>query len=393
MQTINLKPLHHRGQEVIGIYFKSNADLNLTVRKLPSVKWSQTNKCWYIPLSQHSYKDVYRELEGKANLDTAALKDYLEKRKRIKATLPVAPGKLISKSIVSTVALKLSDHNLAALEKFTQQLKLKAYSPSTIKTYRNEFLQLLQLLRKKNVDDLTVDDLRRYMVYCIEKQGIKENTAHSRINAIKFYFEQVLKKERFFWEIPRPKKTNELPKMFNQDEVASIINKTTNKKHKTMLMLAYSAGLRVSEVVSLRTSDIDSKRMTIMIRQAKGKKDRLASLSPVLLVMLREYAKAYQPDKKGFLFEGNNKGGCYSTRSLQEVLQAAKKKAGVLKQGSIHSLRHSFATHLVDRGTDISMIQKLLGHNSIKTTLRYLHTSNKDLLKIISPLDDLKLIP
>ena len=363
------------------------------MRKLPSVKWSQTNKCWYIPLSQHSYKDVYRELEGKANLDTAALKDYLEKRKGIKATLPVAPGKLISKSIVSTVALKLSDHNLAALEKFTQQLKLKAYSPSTIKTYRNEFLQLLQLLRKKNVDDLTVDDLRRYMVYCIEKQGIKENTAHSRINAIKFYFEQVLKKERFFWEIPRPKKTNELPKMFNQDEVASIINKTTNKKHKTMLMLAYSAGLRVSEVVSLRTSDIDSKRMTIMIRQAKGKKDRLASLSPVLLVMLREYAKAYQPDKKGFLFEGNNKGGCYSTRSLQEVLQAAKKKAGVLKQGSIHSLRHSFATHLVDRGTDISMIQKLLGHNSIKTTLRYLHTSNKDLLKIISPLDDLKLIP
>ena len=393
MQTINLKPLHHRGQEVIGIYFKSNADLNLTVRRLPSVKWSQTNKCWYIPLSPHSYKNVYLELEGKANLDTAALKDYLEKRKRIKATLPVAPGKLISKSIVSTVALKLSDHNLAALEKFTQQLKLKAYSPSTIKTYRNEFLQLLQLLRKKNVDDLTVDDLRRYMVYCIEKQGIKENTAHSRINAIKFYFEQVLKKERFFWEIPRPKKTNELPKMFNQDEVASIINKTTNKKHKTMLMLAYSAGLRVSEVVSLRTSDIDSKRMTIMIRQAKGKKDRLASLSPVLLVMLREYAKAYQPDKKGFLFEGNNKGGCYSTRSLQEVLQAAKKKAGVLKQGSIHSLRHSFATHLVDRGTDISMIQKLLGHNSIKTTLRYLHTSNKDLLKIISPLDDLKLIP
>ena len=230
MQTISLKPLHHRGQEVIGIYFKSDADLNLTVRKLPSVKWSQTNKCWYIPLSQHSYKDVYRELEGKANLDTAALKDYLEKRKGIKATLPVAPGKLISKSIVSTVALKLSDHNLAALEKFTQQLKLKAYSPSTIKTYRNEFLQLLQLLRKKNVDDLTVDDLRRYMVYCIEKQGIKENTAHSRINAIKFYFEQVLKKERFFWEIPRPKKTNELPKMFNQDEVASIINKPAHTK-------------------------------------------------------------------------------------------------------------------------------------------------------------------
>lgn len=210
---------------------------------------------------------------------------------------------------------------------------------------------------------------------------------------MKFYFEQVLGRERFFWEVPRPKKRSELPRMFNQDEVAAIINSTSNKKHKTMLMLAYSAGLRVSEVVSLKTSDIDSKRMTIMVRQAKGKKDRLAGLSPVLLVMLREYARQYNPDKNGFLFEGSSKGTCYSTRSLQEVLQAAKRKAGILKPGSIHSLRHSFATHLVDRGTDISMIQKLLGHNSIKTTLRYLHTSNKDLLRIISPLDELKLRP
>lgn len=175
--------------------------------------------------------------------------------------------------------------------------------------------------------------------------------------------------------------------MFNQDEIAALINSTGNKKHKIMLMLAYSAGLRVSEVVALKTADIDSKRMTIMIRQAKGKKDRLAGLSPVLLVLLREYAKEYKPDRDGFLFQGNSKGTSYSTRSLQEVLQAAKKKAGILRPGSIHSLRHSFATHLVDRGTDISMIQKLLGHNSIKTTLRYLHTSNKDLLRIVSPLD------
>ena len=116
-----------------------------------------------------------------------------------------------------------------------------------------------------------------------------------------------------------------------------------------MLMLAYSAGLRVSEVVALKTSDIDAKRMTIMIRQAKGKKDRLALLSPVLLVILREYAGEYKPERNGYLFAGSSKGACYSTRSLQEVLQAAKKKAGILKPGSIHCLRHSFATHLVDR--------------------------------------------
>lgn len=208
---------------------------------------------------------------------------------------------------------------------------------------------------------------------------------------MKFYYEQVLKREKFFWEIPRPKKQILLPKIFNQNEIAAIINSVSNKKHKTMLMLAYSAGLRVSEVVALKTYNIDSKRMTIFISQAKGKKDRVVALSPVLLIMLRDYALQYKPDKKGFLFEGNTKGSAYSTRSLQEVLQAAKKKAGIMKPGSIHSLRHSFATHLIERGTDVTMIQKLLGHNDLKTTLRYLHTSNKDLLKIISPLDELAL--
>ena len=159
----------------------------------------------------------------------------------------------------------------------------------------------------------------------------------------------------------------------------------------TMLMLAYSAGLRVSEVVALKTYQVDSSCMTIFISQAKGKKDRIVTLSPVLLVMLREYALAHRPAKNGYLFEGSIRGTPYSTRSLQEVLQAAKKKAGVIKPGSIHSLRHSFATHLIEKGTDVTMIQKLMGHNDLKTTLRYLHTSNKDLIKIISPLDNLKL--
>lgn len=229
------------------------------------------------------------------------------------------------------------------------------------------------------------------MGYILSRQGVSEQTAHSRLNALKFYFEQVLKREKFFWEIPRPRKPEQLPRVLSQGEVAALLNSTENKKHKTMLMLAYSGGLRVSEVVALKTRDVDSQRMCIFLSRAKGKKDRLVPLSPVLLVMLRDYARQYRPDRQGFLFEGQEKGKPYSTRSLQEVVQAAKKKAGVLKPGSVHLLRHSFATHLIERGTDISMIQKLLGHNSIHTTLRYLHTSNKDLLKIISPLDDLPL--
>ena len=160
-----------------------------------------------------------------------------------------------------------------------------------------------------------------------------------------------------------------------------------------MLMLAYSSGMRVSEVVAIKVENIDSKRMCIKIAQAKGKKDRFVGLSAVLLVMLREYASQYKITQKGYLFKGQNNEEPYSSRSLQLVLSTAKQKAGVIKPGSIHALRHSFATHLIDRGTDVTMIQKLLGHNDLKTTLRYLHTSNKDLLKIISPLDDLQLPP
>jgi len=394
MLTVSLRPLLHRGQENIAVCYEQDQAVNNQVRKLKGARWSQTHRCWYVPLNETSIQSIYTTLEGIAITDDHFLKAYVQKKNEVmKATVDPRLDRITTRSTIApnSPVWKLNKENLAALQKLVELLKLKAYSASTIKTYRNEFLQLLQLLGNKTVNELTPDDLRRYFIYCFEKLKLTENTLHSRINAIKFYLEQVLKREKFFWEIPRPKKKNQLPKLFSQDEVAAIINCTHNKKHKTMLMLAYSAGLRVSEVVSLRTIDIDSKRMTVMIRQAKGKKDRLTGLSPVLLVMLREYAKEYKPDRKGFLFGGSTKGSCYSTRSLQEVLQEAKKKAGILKAGSIHSLRHSFATHLVDRGTDISMIQKLLGHNSIKTTLIYLHTSNKDLLRIISPLDDLQL--
>lgn len=381
----------HNNTDNIAICFTGNNILSNIVKKIKGVKWSQSNKCWYLPLSKENYTSITTALKDKVTTDNSLLKTWLEKRNSTAATLPDPKKNSPAKPISKTTAYKLSPVNLAALEKYISHLTLKAYSPSTINTYRNELMQLLQLLKHKPVDELTPEDLKRYMLYAMEKEGISENTAHSRLNALKFYFEQVLSREKFFWEIPRPKKAEHLPKVFSQDDIAAIIKSVKNKKHKTMLMLAYSAGLRVSEVVSLKTYHIDSGRMTIFIEASKGKKDRITTLSPVLLVMLREYAKAYKPDKKGWLFAGNTKGACYSSRSLQEVMQSAKNKAGIIRPGSIHSLRHSFATHLVERGTDITMIQKLLGHNDIKTTMIYLHTSNKDLLKIISPLDDLKL--
>lgn len=391
MINISLRLLQHQQKEWIGIYFENNPAIN-SIIKTHGAKWSQSNRCWYIALNEAGYKKLAEALKAVAKVDVAELKLALQKRKEAQLKTGLHPRKSAAfKTTQETTVPNLHTANKEALQLFIEKLKLKAYSTSTIKTYRNEFLQLLQILKQKEVNDLTVADIKRYMVFAMEKQGIHENTAHSRLNALKFYFEQVLGREKFFWDIPRPKKANQLPKVFSQDEIAAIINSVANKKHKVMLMLAYSGGLRVSEVVSLKTYQIDSKRMIIFINAAKGKKDRQVTLSPVLLVMLREYAVEYKPDKKGYLFEGSRKGIAYSSRSLQEVLQAAKKKAGVVKPGSIHSLRHSFATHLVEKGTDVTMIQKLLGHNDIKTTLIYLHTSNKDLLKIISPLDDLAL--
>jgi len=413
METVILKPLMHNAEENIGIYFPDLASLNKAIRKIKKARWTKSNKCWYVPLNRIKYEEIALAFQGLAEIEQSDLKEYLLKKKQAdtlhlsdainkepksgpvlslsSASPPATQGQLM-KTKVSNRGNKIHPANAHVLPAMEQRLKLRAYSSSTIKTYLNEMAQLLQLIKNIPADDLTPEHLRRYLVYCHEKLELTENTLHSRINALKYYYEQVLGREKFFWEIPRPKKRDLLPQIFNQDEIASIINSVTNKKHKTMLMLAYSAGLRVSEVVALKTYNIDSKRMTIFISQAKGKKDRMVSLSPVLLVMLREYALKYKPDKNGYLFEGISKGTPYSTRSLQEVLQAAKKKAGILKPGSIHSLRHSFATHLIEKGTDVTMIQKLLGHNDLKTTLRYLHTSNKDLLKIISPLDDLALL-
>ena len=385
MHSITLKPLLHQGAENIALYFTSNSLLNTAIKKLPGIKWSQHNKCWYLPLSKDNYNAIAHAAKGKATIDNSQLAAWLQKRKQVQATLPPLKKESVAKPITATTAYKLSNDNLIALEKFVQHLTLKAYSPSTISTYRNEFIQLLQVIKQKSVDTLTVDELKRYMVYTMEKEGISENTAHSRLNALKFYFEQVLGREKFFWEIPRPKKPIKLPKVISEEKIIRGLLAVENLKHKTLLLLAYSAGLRVSEVISLKVTDINSDRMQISINNAKGKKDRVVTLSQSILPLLREYYLAYKP--KTWLFEGQYSNEHYSSRSAQQIFRDAYKKLQLPAQCSFHSLRHSFATHLLENGTDISYIQKLLGHNDIKTTLRYTQISNKDIGKIESPLD------
>ena len=225
-----------------------------------------------------------------------------------------------------------------------------------------------------------------YLVMLRRKENWSSTHQNQVINAIKFFYEQVLKQPRTVYDLPRAKKEWKLPSVFAEEEVKGILTALENIKHKTILCLAYACGLRVSEIVNMKIKDIDSKRMVITVRQGKGKKDRQVMLSEKLLLLMREYFKEYKP--KVWLFEGQF-GEQYSTRSAQLVLKDAKEKAGVTKKGSIHALRHSFATHLLEGGTDLISIKELLGHNSLSTTSIYTHVSKKQLSKIQSPLDKL----
>lgn len=404
MYIVTCHALEHRGEERLFLHCENSPVLNVHLKQLPGIKWSKTHKQWHVPLQHDSYRKICTVLKGIASVDSSLLKIYLQNRQQVtekkavqaeagRKVLAAAPNAKQVKpgSGSNAVADRIAAVNQHVLPALRQYLVLKAYSAATARTYTQEVTQFLYALKNNAADDFDAERIKKYLQYCFETLHLGEHTVHSRMNALKFYYEQVLGREKFLWEIPRPKKPLQLPRFFNQEEVAAIINTTANAKHKTMLMLCYSTGMRVSEVVRLKTRNIDSKRMCILVEQAKGKKDRMAPLSPVLLVMLRAYSLAYKPSPTGYLFEGQEEGSPYSTRGLQEVLHAAKQRALVYKPGGVHSLRHSFATHLLDKGTDISMIQKLLGHNDIKTTLRYLHTTNKDIMNIVSPLDSLNL--
>ena len=291
---VRYEPALHKNVSVIFIRFEYDRSLNARIRKLVGVQWSHTEKAWYVPNNAH-----YRRLFGLA-----------------------AP--LAGKAVIA----QIHTANQGAFGRLIETLQLKAYSKSTLKTYRNEFAQLLYVLKKQPVDELTPDRLRGYFLYCINTLKLSENTLHSRINAVKFYFEQVLHRQQVFFEIPRPQKPSILPKVISPDDIKQLFAVTTNLKHNTMLKLCYGMGLRVSEMIALKITDIDSKAMQVFIERAKGKKDRYANLPESILDQLRAYFLEYRPKK--FLFEGQY-GDQYSSRSAQKVFKDALRKAKINK--------------------------------------------------------------
>lgn len=271
------------------------------------------------------------------------------------------------------------------LSQYKHLLVQKRYSQNTQVIYNSYFKDFCIYFQNKNLENITLAQINSYILYLIKSKYISGSQQNQRINAIKFYYEKVLGREKQYYELYRPKKEHKLPKVLSKKEVKRIFDETLNLKHKCILMLIYSAGLRRSELLNLVPTDIDSGRMIIHINGAKGKKDRISLLSDNLLQLLRQYYKEYRP--KQYLFEGQN-GGQYSASSVAKVLKKSASKACIRKNVTPHMLRHSFATHLLEQGTDLRYIQELLGHENSKTTEIYTHVSKKAIEKIKNPMDD-----
>ena len=272
------------------------------------------------------------------------------------------------------------------LEKLKLDLQLRGYSKGTEKDY-SEMIRLFLDHFKKPTEELGEREIREYLHYLRNDRNLSPSTVNSRNSAIRFFFEITLEKSLIYRRIPRLKDPIILPNILTKDEVEAIFNATENLKHKCILMTIYGSGLRLSEVAALKISDIDSKNMRIFVEQGKGNKDRYVLLSHSNLEILREYWKEYKP--KYWLFEGREKGSRISTRAVQDAFKKNLKKAGIHKKASVHSMRHAFATHLLENGASIFYIRQLLGHSTIWTTTRYLHVATTDVLKTVSPLDTL----
>ncbi len=270
------------------------------------------------------------------------------------------------------------------VEKFNQQIRIENYSEQTIKNYLSALKLFLEYVERLNVKQVTDKEIQNYLFYCKAEKKYSYSSMKQIIATISYLYKKVFRNP-----IPEAlnvkfRKPSILPIVLSAKEISKILQVTKNIKHKTILLLIYSGGLRLGELLNLRIGDIDSESMKIYVRQGKGKKDRYVMLSENVLSLLREYYKIYKP--KDFIIEGQN-GGKYSPKSVQSIFNTALKKTGTKKKATVHTLRHSFATHLLDNGTDIRYIQELLGHKRLETTQIYTHVSSYSINKIKSPAD------
>lgn len=354
----------------IRVFFPYNPTFVKKIKTIEGRQWHSDRKYWSFPNTNGTLKKILKAFDGeKIHIDSA----------------------LQFHRTTSVIASPVKDGAKQSQNKFEdirRELLVRKYSHKTVKAYiyfNRDFLRFAD----KNLYEVNDNHIKNYLFYLAEKKQRATATLNQAISALKFYYGTMLKK-KFVYEIKRPHKDRKLPVILNQEEVAKILSSVDNVKHKAILMLVYSAGLRVGEVVRLKPEDIDGNRMLIFIRGSKGRKDRYTILSKNALKSLRQYWREYKPHK--WFFEGARPERYITVRTVQKIFEHACARANIRKDISVHTLRHSFATHLLESGTDLRYIQELLGHKNSKTTEIYTHVSTKSLGKIRSPLDGINMI-
>lgn len=389
-KSVTVKRIHHREMDCLALFFPKDREVIDHVKKIPGIKFSATHTCWYLPETKEAWTTIYNILKGKVWLDYSEIKKSNQKLEQ--------ENLLVEKIIPENVLLvpihvepepdfqSPKEVHLAALEQMRKKLKLKNYSPSTIKTYTEQFKLFLQFFPESHPQELDEDEILHYMMHLVEHKKLSVSAQNQAINAIKFYYEKILKQDRKVYDLERPMKEKKLPEVLSQEEVMAIFEATGNLKHRTMLMILYASGLRRSELLNLRIGDVDFHRNIVLVRGGKGRKDRHSVMAQSLMPLVEQYLAEYKP--KFWLFEGAT-GEQYSAASLQQVLKRAVYKARIRKNVRLHMLRHSFATHLLEAGTSTRYIQVLLGHDSPKTTEIYAQVTRFGMDKVMSPLDHL----
>jgi integrase/recombinase XerD len=380
-REVKIYAVNHHQERRILIQFSQDEQLNQIVRQLPEIQWSLTLKGWHIANNPKNLRLIFRTFKGFASIDKSGVFGA--------GSLTLNPGgnEDSTRKLSPSKLPVLSEKTSHKVDEFILWMKHRRYSENTIKTYSDGIRTFLKFHSIKALETISNKDLVDFNNQYILKKGYSSSYQNQVVNAVKLFFLKVENRELDIEQIERPRREFRLPNVLSKEEVKAILEAPVNLKHRAMLSLIYACGLRRSELLDLRQTDVDSKRGLLIIRQSKGNKDRLVPLSIKIIELLRDYYKAYRPNE--WLFEGQQKGDQYSAVSLQQVLRQSLVKAKIKKPVTLHWLRHSYATHLLESGTDLRYIQELLGHKSSRTTEIYTHVSQKSIQQIKSPFDDL----
>lgn len=382
--TVSFIKETHRNRSVLSMYMQPDHMLNQIAKQI-GARYSVTKKMWHLPYSKASVNRAFEAYKEKAWVDYSAIKTSKTPNEQVSTTLGLdQPNAEHIRRVKSTKKTNWTQAQKEAMWAFAQKLELRRMSTSTFRTYGVYFKQFLAAHPTTNPKDITEDQIKKHIVATVKKHNYATKTQNQIVNAVKFYYEQVLGMQKHTYWIPRPRKEFKLPTVASEEEIVKMLVAAENIKHQCIIGMLYSSGVRRGELVNLRVADIDIDRKQVFVRSGKGKKDRTTILSDRMISALQKYIAEWHPHY--WLFEGAERKK-YSASTVGKVVGNAVRDAGIKKNITPHVLRHSFATHLMERGTDTRYIQELLGHSSIKTTAIYAHVSNKDLRKIISPLD------